>query len=251
MKSMKNLNYFLLVLIISIAFNAKAQEKKYTLTNNFDKIIVSPHIEANFVKGAEASIVVESIVVSIEKFKYELKKGTLQVYLEGAKTYTANKKEKHNGWEQSSAIYKNTIAKVTITYVDVKTFSVRGKEKIAFTNVLEQESCVLRIYGASEVTLKDVKLNNLKVSIYGESDLTIEEGSINKQHITAYGATTVSTTGIKCKEAKITTYGDGTFQFNASDKLKVTSYGESTILYKGDPEIKKGIVIGESIISRI
>ena len=248
---MKNLRHIVALLIIAVTFNSNAQEKIISLTNNFDKIIVSPHIEANFIKGSEPSISVESIIVPIEKLQFEIINGTLQVYLEGAKTYTKSKKEDKNGWKQNKPLYKNTIAKVTITYVDVTMFSVRGEEKINFNSPLKQKKCVLRIYGASEVTIKEAILDELRVAIYGSSDLMIQSGNIHKQRITAYGSSNVRTSDVESSEAKITSYGDGTFQFNVSDRLKVTSYGEANILYKGSPEIKKGIVIGESTISRI
>lgn len=248
---MKNLNYFICLLAITLSINVTAQEKTFTLTNNFDKIIVSPHIAADFVKGEQSSIVIESMTEPMEKFQYELKNGTLQVYLEGAKTITKNEKHYENGWKMKKPIYKNTVAKVTITYTDVETFSVRGEEKIRFVSPLAQESCTLRIYGASEVVISEAQLENLNVAIYGESDLSIEKGTITKQRITAYGASNVRSANTEAKDGKITAYGDGTFQFNVSDRLKITSYGEATILYKGNPTIKKGIVIGEATISKI
>ena len=237
--------------LVFLAFSAQGQEKTISLDRSFDKIIVSPHIAAEFVQGEKSSIAVESITEPIEKFQYELKNGTLHVYLEGAKTWTENKKEKRNGWKKKTPIYKNTVAKVTITYVDVNTFSVRGEEKISFNSPLQQEKFTLRIYGESEVTIKEAILQDLRVAIYGESDLTLEKGSIKKQRITAYGESNVRSVDVQSSEAKITAYGDGTFQFNVSERLKVTSYGEANILYKGNPEIKKGIVIGDATISRI
>jgi hypothetical protein len=51
-------------------------------------------------------------------------------------------------------------------------------------------------------------------------------------------------------ETKITAYGDGFFKLNVSKKIKVTSYGEATVLYKGNAQLKKGIVIGESTIRK-
>ncbi|MGB1232225.1 MAG: head GIN domain-containing protein [Winogradskyella sp.] len=248
---MKTLKLTLFVLTILLRFNATAQEKTIALVHDFNKIIISPHIAADFVKGDKASIVVESINVPVDKFQFEIKNGTLQVYLKGAKTFTKSKKEEKNGWKQKTPIYKNTIAKVTITYVNVNTFSVRGEEKINFNSTLQQQDFTLRVYGASEVAIKEAILQNLKVTIYGNSDLFIAKGVINKQRITAYGESNVRSSDVQSSEAKITAYGDGIFQFNASEKLKITAYGEAQILYKGNPEIKKGIVIGEATIRAI
>jgi hypothetical protein len=245
------LKSILLVCAVFVVHNTSAQEKKITLTNNFDKIIVSPHIEAVFIQGATPAIEIQSITVETEKLKYEIVNNTLQVYLEGAKTVTDNKKIENNGWKQKIPIYKNTVAKVTIIYASADSFSLRGEEKMTFESPLNQEKCTLRIYGESEVLIKEAKLDNLRVAIYGESNLIIESGDIAKQRITAYGSSKMRSLGVTSKEAKITAYGEGTYQFNVSEKLKVTSYGEANILYKGNPDLKKGIVIGESTIRRL
>lgn len=230
--------------------NLNAQ-KTLILDSDFDKIIVSPHIEAVFKKGNELSIEIVDINVPIEKFNYELYKGTLQVYLEGAKTYTKNKKIVIRNTERSVPLYKGRIAKVIITYTDVKIFSLRGEEKITFQTPLIQRECTLRIYGKSEVMINTVEVDRLDVSIYGDSLLNIEKGSIKKQTITAYGASTVMASDVISEETRLTAYGDGTFQLNVSERIKVSSYGEATVLYRGDGALKKGIVIGESTIRKI
>jgi hypothetical protein len=243
----------LITLLTSLLFlngNLNAQET-IKLEISFDKIIVSPHIEAIFKKGNSASIEIVDISVPVEKFRYELNKGTLQVYLEGAKTYTKNKKIVVRDFETKVPLYKGRVVKVIITYVDVNTFSLRGEEKITFQTPLIQDDCKLLIYGKSEVTINTIEVDNLSVSIYGESFLKMDNGSINKQKITAYGASKVMASDVITDETKLTAYGDGTFKLNVSKKFKVTSYGEATVLYKGDAALKKGIVIGESTIRKV
>jgi hypothetical protein len=243
----------LITLLTSLLFligNLNAQEK-IKLETSFDKIIVSPHIEAIFKKENSASIEIVDISVPVEKCRYELNKGTLQVYLEGAKTYTKNKKIVVRDFETKVPLYKGRVVKVIITYVDVNTFSLRGEEKITFQTPLIQDDCKLLIYGKSEVTINTIEVDNLSVSIYGESFLKMDNGSINKQKITAYGASKVMASDVITDETKLTAYGDGTFKLNVSKKFKVTSYGEATVLYKGDAALKKGIVIGESTIRKV
>ena len=238
------------IFLLFINSNINAQ-KTLKLVAKFDKIIVSPHIEAIFKKGKEPRIEIQDINVPLEKFKYELVKGTLQVYLEGAKTYTKSKKIANRNYTRKVPLYKNRVATVIITYVDVDTFSLRGEEKMTFNTPLIQDECKLLIYGKSEVTINTIKVDNLKVSIYGDSFLNMENGTIKKQKITAYGASKVMAADVVSKETKITVYGDGTFQLNASEKIKVSSYGEATVLYRGDATLKKGIIIGESTIKKV
>lgn len=244
----KLFTFFLFLLFINK--DIKAQET-IELNQSFNKIIVSPHIETIFKKGTKPSIKIEDINVSKEKFKYEIVNGTLQIYLEGAKTYTKNKKIVNSYSRRKVPLYKGRVVKLIITYSDVKTFSLRGEEKITFQSPLTQEECKLRIYGKSEVTVNKIDVDKLNVTIYGDSFLNIEKGTVDKQKVTAYGASKMMALNVLSKETKITAYGDGTFQFNVSKRIKVTSYGESTINYKGNAELKKGIIIGESIINNI
>jgi hypothetical protein len=240
--------FFIAVFFIHSAVSA---QKTINLNANFDKIIVSPHIEVVFKKGNEASIVVEDINVPVEKFQYELIKGTLQVYLEGAKTYTKNKKIVQGGGKRKVPLYKGRVVKLIITYVDVNIFSVRGEDKITFETPLIQKTCKLRIYGKSEVTIHTINVENLAVTIYGDSFLNMEKGQINKQKITAYGESKVMASEVVSREAKIRTYGSGTFKLNVTDRIKVTSYGEATVLYSGNASLKNGVIIGESTIKKV
>ena len=226
-------------------------QKTIKLNKSFNKIIVSPHIETTFVKGTKASVEIEDINVPIEKFQYEIENETLQVYLEGAKTYTKNKKIVDRGSKRKVPLYKGRVVRLIITYVDVKTFSLRGEETITFQSPLTQKECKLRIYGKSEVTVNTINVDKLNIIIYGDSFLNIEKGTIQKQKITAYGASKIMASDVLSKETKITAYGDGVFQLNASKRIKVTSYGEATISYKGNAELKKGIIIGESTINKV
>ncbi|OAD45984.1 GIN domain-containing protein [Polaribacter atrinae] len=244
----KFITFFLSLLFLNN--NANAQET-IPLSTNFNKIIVSPHIEAVFIKGTKASIVIEAISVPVKKFKYELNKGTLQVYLEGAKTYTKNKKRVTKNYEKKVPLYNNRVVSLIITYVDVDLFSIRGEEKITFQTPLNQNKCILRLYGKSEVTIPTIEVDNLDISIYGDSFLKMEKGNVNKQKIKAYGASKVMATEVLTRETKITAYGNGIFQLHASELIKVNSYGEATILYKGNGQLKKGIVIGESTIRKL
>ncbi|MCG1036978.1 head GIN domain-containing protein [Polaribacter sargassicola] len=240
--------FFLFLLNISTSIQAQETIK---LNQNFNKIIVSPHIEVVLKKGSEAKIEIDDIIVDREKFLYEIEKGTLQVYLEGAKTYTKNKKIKVNNYETKVPLYNNRVVRLIITYTDVDTFSLRGEEKITFDSPIVQNNCKLRVYGKSEVVINTINVNKLDVSIYGESFLKIEKGIANQQKLTAYGASKIMAPDVVSQEIKLTAYGDGVFQVNASEKIKVTAYGEATVLYKGNADLKKGLVIGESKIKRI
>lgn len=217
---------------------------------SFDKVVVSPHIEVTFIEGDTESITIESITEPLEKLNVEVKNNTLSVYLEGAKMTTKTKKEKKNGYKRKVSIYNGRVVKATITYKNINTLDLRGEQRFVFESPIETKELRFNIYGESQVSVNEVDVHEMQVSIYGESYFEVKKGKARNQKITAYGETTVNLSEVKNDTTKLTAYGDGSFQLNVSEEIKITSYGEATIIYSGGGTLKKGLVIGETSISR-
>ena len=250
---MKRINLkFALFVIVNLGFTLHTiAQNKVIDVKPFDKVIISPHIEVVFRQGTQESVIVESNSESPDIFNVEVKNKTLHLYLDDAKITSPTKTiEKKNGWKQKEPIYKGTIVKVIVNYKYVETFALRGEEHFLFESPIVQDQGVLRIYGESQVVINEVQLNNLKVVIYGESLLEIKGGVIGQQKISAYGESSVNTHSVSNKKTKLTAYGDGDFKLNVSQLLKITSFGEASISYTGTPDLRKGIVVGETTIVR-
>ena len=238
----------LLILIVLSVGNITAQTKVIPV-EHFDKVIVSPHIQVNFVLGGEESVSIESISVSEDKLNIEVSGSTLRIYLDDAKTVT--KSEKSEDYNGKKSIYDGNIVKATVTYKNLKELSLRGEQKFVCESLLELNKFVLNVYGESRVILNEVKLNNLNTTIYGESYLEIKSGSIGRHKIIAYGESEVNTPNVTTKTAKVTAYGEANIRLMVTDDLKVTSYGEANITYSGDAKLNKGIVIGDATVKKI
>lgn len=248
----KRESFLISVLLFGLFFsNHLMGQPKVFKVDSFDKIIVSSHIEVIFKAGETESVSVEFITVPIEKLNVLVEKNTLNLYLEGARITTEQKKEHDNKVNYNSPLYEGTIVRAIITYRKIKSLDLRGKEKLVFENKLAAEKLSLKIYGNSQVYVNEVDVQNLQTSIYGKSYLEIQNGKTHHQKFTAYGESVVNTLNLENKETILTAYGDGTFQFNVSDKLKVTSYGEATINYSGSPELQKGLIIGRTKITSL
>lgn len=237
-----------IISIFTIAFvlsgNLAIAQSKTFAVKTFDKVIISPHIEVVFKTGDKEEVVIEMLSESIVEMNVEVKNKTLQVYLDDAKTITEKDKEKSTKNRTYDA-YNGTVARATIYYKKVKSFSLRGEERMTFEDAIISDKITFTIYGESQVTMKDVTLKDLKVTIYGESYLNIEKGSITNQRIIGYGGSTVDFSQVNNKDTKITAYGDGSYQCNVSDRLKITSYGEPTITYKGSAKVESGLSFGK------
>jgi hypothetical protein len=227
-----------------------AQEKNFQV-KDFEKVIISPHIEVTLVEGDETSVMIENAKVSMDKINVEVEGRTLRVYLEGAKTVTKSERVSNDNWNGKKPIYKGTMATATITYKSLKNLSVRGEEIVKCKGDIAEDELKVTLYGETKVYFDGLVLKELVVAIYGSSYLEIAKGEVGRQVYRAYGESEVNSLGMDNEETKITAYGESNFRVKVSDRLKVTCYGETTINYEGDPDVDNGIIIGEAKVRKI
>lgn len=248
---MSNKKITILLSILAISFGNILAQTKDIPVEHFNKVIVSPHIQVNFVQGDEESVKVESISVSEDKLNVEVSGATLRIYLDDAKMVTKSEKAENEEYKGKQSIYDGKIVEATVTYKTLKELSLRGEQEFVCESALELDKFVLYIYGESRVVLNKVKLNRINTTIYGESHLEIKSGSIGNHKIIAYGESKVTAPDVETQNAKVTAYGEANIRLMVENELKVTSYGEATISYSGDAKVNKGIVIGDATIKKI
>jgi len=246
---MKKLIFTVLIFVLVVS-GIQAQEKAYAV-KSFDKLIVSPHIEVNLVEGAKEGVVVNNAKVSIDKINVEVEGRTLRLYLDDAKVVTKSERVSNDKWRGKKSIYDGTMATVTVTYKKLENLSIRGEEIVRCKNLLTADDFKMSLYGEAKVYFKSVSIDELTVAIYGSSYLEIASGDISRQVFRAYGESEVNTVGMNAEETKITAYGESNFRVKVSDRLKVTCYGETNVSYAGNPEVDKGLIIGEAKIIKI
>ena len=218
---------------------------------SFNDVIISPHIEATLIQGDTERVVINSSTEPLEKVNVEVNGKTLRVYLDGAKEITKTNKVKGEDYSYSQPIYKGTVLNITVYYQSLDVLSLRGEERIVCQSPINQDHFKLKIYGESEVLVKEVNLKNFKLTVYGESDLKMENGNVQEQRILVYGEADIDLLGINNGSSRITAYGEAEFKINAKQRIKFTAYGESTLRYRGSPDIDKGLSIGESKIYQL
>lgn len=242
----------LLITILTFVTSKNILAQDAISVERFDKVIISPHVQATFTKGDKESVTIQSCSVSNDKIHIESNGKVLRVYLEGAKEITKNEKvDNESGQVRKKAIYKGTVLTVAITYKTLEDLSVRGEETILLKSKLDQDNFYLNIYGESKIYFEEVQLKKLRTTIYGESYLELKKGNITDQKFTAYGESKVNALGITNNISRATLYGESELSLNVSDQINVTAFGEAKIGYKGNPQIKKGVTIGKVKIYKI
>ena len=233
-------------LLLAIAVTAQTK-----IVNHFTKVIVSPYIQVTFVQGDEESVTINDIKVDQNKFHIEVNDKTLRIWLEGAKDIPKNEKDYSDDHVEMHELYNNTSVVATVTYKTLDALSVRGEEEHLCENAIIGNDFTLKIYGESEVTFNELNLQELQATLYGEGSLKIKSGSVKEQDYTCYGEGRINTLAISGNTSHITAYGDAEVKINVSDRIKITSFGDAQVHYKGNPEVVKGLHIGDLIVDRM
>jgi hypothetical protein len=230
------------VFLLLIVIDSPAQKMAVT---HFDKVVVSPYIQATFVDGGEESVTIDQIKVDQSKLHIEVSNNTLHIYLEDARHIPKNEKDYSKGYEETRSIYDKTTVVVTISYKKLNQLSIRGEEEHVCKSPIAGDKFTLRLYGESKISFDDLNLRQLNTTMYGESVLEFKSGSIKEQHYTCYGEGKINALAINGRVGRVTAYGDADFMLNVSERIKITAFGEAKVHYKGNPEIIKGLNIGE------
>jgi hypothetical protein len=247
MKPKSALKYLLFLPVILLAQFSFGQ----THVTHFNKVIVSPNIAVTFVEGNDESVTVEKSSVSNDKIHIEVTNNVLRIYLDGQKDFPKHEKSFENGYKEKHPVYKGTVVTATVSYKTLNALSIRGEETQVCKSLLKQDNFKLKIYGESPVIFEQVELVNLQATLYGEGSLEVKSGTIRDQNFIAYGDSEVKNFAINGTTAKITAYGDANFQVNASEAIKITAFGDAKLQYKGNPEIKRGLNIGDVQIDKM
>ncbi|WP_299212450.1 DUF2807 domain-containing protein [uncultured Aquimarina sp.] len=246
---MRHLKYFLTLIVLTSTQLAISQTKKSV--SAFEKVIISPHIQATFVESNEESVTIEESTEPEDKINIVVKRNVLRIYLDDAKETTKNETVVINGIKRQVPIYKGKVLTVTIGYKQLKELSIRGEQAILCKSKIAAETFDLNIFGESQVVFNEVNFENLDVDIFGESTLEIKDGTIENQKITAFGESLTNLLGVDNRNTKLKAFGEAEFKIQASNRIKLTAFGEARLYYKGGASISKGLNIGEVEISEI
>ncbi|GAB1857078.1 hypothetical protein MHTCC0001_19140 [Flavobacteriaceae bacterium MHTCC 0001] len=247
-RAVKNFKY--LCFVIAILFGTNVFSQSTYNVENFEKVVVNPHIQVTFVQGDETSVTVNSNLVSNDKLNVEVKGNTLHIYLDGARVYTKSEKCEENNWKAKRSLYHGTIVTATIYYKTINSLSLRGEENFVFESLIKQDKLKLKVYGEPQISFNALELKELNTTMYGAGILEVKTGSIENNRTTCFGECKVNTPDIRSRKSKVTAFGEGEFNLNVSDHLKVTAFGEATVSYQGNPEVNKGIILGEATIKK-
>lgn len=238
-----------IIILIFLTHNSIAQSD-YKI-GNFDKVVVSPHINVVLVKGNESSVKIEAKYVDPDLIVVNVLNEVLSIYLEGARYHEKNDRYDHNSrrWKEDS--YQHAEVTAYVTFEDLRAVQVRGDQFLRCMDILDQRELKITLYGEVEATFAELNLREFKMSLYGDNEIEITKGVARDQIIRCYGDNEVNLSGLKGDDIKTNLFGDNYLQLFANDEIKLTSFGDSEIEFLGEAYVSKGIVIGDTEVSRL
>lgn len=246
MKALKNI--FALVAIMTwIITSTQAQEITKDL-KPFTKIIASPHINLILEKGDHEGIRVVYNEEAQDKINIEVKGHTLRIYLDDARI--TDKLERLGRHHKESA-YRNASVTAYVTYKELKHLQVRGSQEVTCLNELSAKKFKLKAYGENEIEFASLKAEYFKTALFGENNLKIKGGRADYTKYKLYGENKIDTRDLTSYSATTTIFGESRVKLNTEDELKVNAFGEADVRYSGNASVNRGLVFGETKITRL
>ena len=236
-----------LLIICSLALSQSRAAQTIDLPP-FEKIVTGPRIALTLVQGDTEQAQFAFDGIDADRLNYEVKNGTLHIYLDYARNIEKQKKVEGEWGEYKTGIYTGGRVLATVTYRTITKLVTKGEEDIMVDGSLADESFKLKVFGDSRVNLEEVNTNRFKVKMYGDCELTIDSGSAEHQKYTLYGDHFIDIENVKSRKVKSTMFGDTEMRVNA-DALRFTALGTADIHCQGDTAVRK-VVLGEHQITR-
>ena len=213
----------------------------------FHTIVAGPHIELKLTEGISEDIRIETKGVSDDKVVYGVKGNRLEVYLVNARNIEKNNKYRRNGSKWSEGIYKDTKVTAYITYRNLKKLVTKGEESINVDGTIGGNSFKYKSYGDQKATFESVETEALRMKLYGSTDIKIKNGFAHLQRYKLYGEHDINTENVKSNKVRASNFGEVEMDVDANI-VQLTSFGIADISSKTAAKIRKGIVIGETRI---
>lgn len=188
---------------------------------NFDEVVLEGSGIITLEQGEGEGLVIEADESLLPKIKSEVVDGRLRL---GMKSWLD---------------YLTLIGRPTIHYQviirQVHGVSISGSGKLE-AGRLETDHLRLRVSGAADMKVTDLRSNDLETSYSGSGKASLS-GAVQTHDIRISGSSEINAEEMGCKDARVRISGSGAVRVQASEKLDVHITGSGDVRYGGQPVI--------------
>jgi hypothetical protein len=244
---MKPFTWIIAVISLLSSPGLLAQESSREV-RHFTRIVASPRINVILEEGANESVRIVSNNIDRSKINIEVKGKTLHLYLDQARVTDKLKRHGHNS---KRSVYEGATITAYVTFRELERLEVRGAQEVTCHSPINSpRKFKLKAYGENEINLVSLQTDYFKTVLYGENKLKIKGGKSDYQRYKMYGENRVDATRMRSYSTSATSFGDSDVRVQSDDEVRVTAFGEARVSYIGDAYISRGLIIGNTDISR-
>ncbi|MEJ2003665.1 MAG: DUF2807 domain-containing protein [Cyclobacteriaceae bacterium] len=236
------LKKYVILLFFLIPASIYAQQSLDYEVEDFDRVIISPHIDVVLLEGNSPHVRVEYENIDVHEINVDRSGKTLKLFLSQARIFEKTERTDYN---YTRGVYHDARVTAFVTFTALEMLEVRGDQHVNIGTPVRSKEFKLKAYGENIITLAAVNSEYLKVSLFGENELRIEDGQVEFQKYTLYGENAIEAGNLTSQHTQTTIYGESEILVHADHELKVTALGEGIISYTGNPVINTGLIIGE------
>ena len=216
----------------------------------FDRVTVSPHINLVLTHGPAEDIRIVGENIDERKINAQVMDGALRLFLDEARIWPPQTRYQENGnrWKQS--LYQDAEVTAYVTYRELNRLEIRGAQNVSVDSIPVSSKLKITLYGEATLSIGHVDTDKLKLSSFGENTVRILSGRANHQVYRMFGENKIDALGVESRTAFTRFYGEGKLRLRATEEVRLNSFGEPRLVLDGNPLIHRGIVVGETDVTR-
>jgi hypothetical protein len=208
-------------------------EREKRDVGKFDRIGLGVSADLYLKQGNTTEVIIEANEEILEKLKTEVTNGKLII--------------KFDPWRFSN--YPRF--KIFITTPVINELGVSGSGDIIAESAIQTDEIVLRISGSGEITIDDLKANDLNAGISGSGNINLAGSqSLNILDLSISGSGDFNAAKLATEDFTGRISGSGSCRVHVNSTLKASISGSGKIFYSGNPMIDASISGSGKVISQ-
>ena len=147
----------------------------------------------------------------------------------------------------SEAIGSVNLPLITVYSTSLCSVENSGDSTVRVLSRIEGPKFAARVVGNGHLSVRDLHTTEVKGKVHMGRGRLMLQGDCHYVKLSSLGTGTIEADGLKSGSASVNVNGTGAVGVWPTEQLTVSGTGTTTIYYKGDPEIKKRMLMGPKL----
>lgn len=136
---------------------------------------------------------------------------------------------------------------ITVYSRSLESVENSGDSTVRILSHIKVPKFTARVVGNGHLSVRDIDANDVNARVQMGKGRLMLCGKCNSVKLSSIGTGIIEADGLKADVANVNVNGTGAVGVWATERLTVSGTGSTNIYYKGDPEIKKKMLLGPKL----